>query len=56
MTEPRQPKNPPAPEEATETDPNGHSPNGVPPQADQADPKGLPSSDRHETETAAKPR
>ena len=55
MTEPTQPKDPPAPEQKTETDPHGHSPNGVPPQADQAAPTGTPSSDRHETETAAKP-
>ncbi len=55
MTEPRQPADPPPIDEKQATDPRGHAPNGVPHAADQAEPKGTPHSDRHKTETAAKP-
>ena len=56
MPEPQQPPDHPAPEDAAKpaTPPSS---NGVPPAAADGDakPTGLPTSDRHETETAAVP-
>ncbi len=51
MTEPRQPKDSPPHEEKSPAD-AAHAPRGVPPDANEAVPKGTPHSDRHETETA----
>lgn len=54
MTEPAKPANHPAPEDAP-TSGVDHAPNGVPPAADDAVAKGVPTSDRQATETAASP-
>ena len=53
MTEPKQPEDHPAPEQAPSVPPN--APNGVPPEAGEAEATGWPTSDRHETETTANP-
>jgi hypothetical protein len=53
MTEPKQPNDHPSVEEAPMVRP--HVPNGVPPEASEADAKGVPTSDRQATETAAHP-
>ena len=53
MTEPKQPDDHPAPEQVSKMP--THAPNGVPPDASQADAKGSPTSDRQATETAASP-
>lgn len=50
MTEPKKPADPP--EQGGKPDPS-HAPNGIPPAAEGDEAKGLPNSDRANTETAA---
>lgn len=51
MNTPQQPKDPPKQGASVEHD-TGQSPKGIPDGAADATPKGLPNSDRHDTETA----
>lgn len=52
MNEPRKPADPPAQGAPSDADPAGKSPNGIPDEMDEHEPKGTPNSDRHGTETA----
>ncbi len=54
MTEPAKPADHPAPEDAPKAKAD-HAPNGVPPEAGQAEATAYPTSDRQATETAALP-
>lgn len=50
MNQPQQPKDPPTEGAAPDSNPSGATPNGIP-EGEGAEPKGQPSSDRHQTET-----
>ncbi len=54
MNEPRKPADPPQQGVKPDTNPTGHAPHGIPHGAEDVDPKGTPSSDRAQTETAVK--
>lgn len=53
MNEPRTPKDPPPGGASPDSDPAGTTPHGVPSGAEDRLPKGTPTSDRQQTETAA---
>lgn len=55
MNQPRQPQDPPTSEGVNpSSDPTENSQHGIPDGMGDAEPKGTPTSDRHETETTPK--
>ena len=51
MNEPKKPDDPPPPCPKPDPNPTGHTPHGVPHGAEHEESKGLPNSDRTDTET-----
>jgi hypothetical protein len=51
MTQPQKPPEPPAKGSPPDHDPAGTTPNGIPDEMADHEPKGTPDSGRHQTET-----